>query len=103
MAKKTTKKANKSDFIEKLSISLGISKIQAEKNLNSVLGTIMDFVVKDYTLNLTGFGSFYKATRKERKGVNPKTGKPMIIKASKSAGFRAGNKFKAVVRGKTKE
>jgi DNA-binding protein HU-beta len=103
MAKKTTKKANRSDFIEKLSISLGISKIQAEKNLNSVLVMIMEFVAKDYTLNLTGFGSFYKATRKERKGVNPKTGKSMIIKASTSGGFRAGNKFKTVVREKTKK
>jgi len=98
MAKKSTKKANKTEFIEKLSVVLGTSKLQSEKILGSVLDTIMDYVVKDYTLNLTGFGSFYKAERKERQGINPKTKGKMLIKASKSAGFRAGNKFKAAVR-----
>jgi DNA-binding protein HU-beta len=81
-----------------LSITLGVSKAQAEKTLNSVLQSVVDMVVDGYDLNLTGFGSFYKTYRKDRIGVNPKTGEKMKIAASTSVGFKVGKTFKEAVK-----
>lgn len=98
MATKTVKKANRTQLIDKLSITLGVSKAQAEKTLNSVLQSVVDMVVDGYDLNLTGFGSFYKTHRKDRIGVNPKTGEKMKIAASTSVGFKVGKTFKEAVK-----
>ena len=98
MATKTVKKANRTQLIDKLSITLGVSKAQAEKTLNSVLQSVVDMVVDGYDLNLTGFGSFYKTYRKDRIGVNPKTGEKMKIAASTSVGFKVGKTFKEAVK-----
>ena len=90
-------KINRTDFIEQLALSLGISKVQSEEVLASVLDLIMDNVAEGTDVNLTGFGSFYQITRKSRMGINPKTGDKMKIPASKSAGFRVGKKFKDTI------
>jgi DNA-binding protein HU-beta len=98
MATKTVKKANRTQLIDKLSISLGVSKAQAEKTLNAVLESIIEMVKDGFNLNLTGFGSFYKTFRKDRIGVNPKTGEKMKIAASTSVGFKVGKTFKESVK-----
>jgi DNA-binding protein HU-beta len=92
-----SKKINRTDFIEQLASSMGISKSQAEMVLANVLDLVVDNVSSGIDVNLTGFGSFYQITRKEREGINPKTGKRMKIGASKSAGFRVGKKFKDTI------
>ncbi len=96
---KSTQKANRTQVIEKLAASLGISKAQAEKTLNTVLDTVVDLVVGGWDVNLTGFGSFYQVTRKAREGINPKTRAKMKIPASKSVGFKVGKTFKESVKG----
>lgn len=96
MAKRT--KANRTQVIEKLSITLGVSKAQAEKVLNSVLDTIVGMVKDGADVNLTGFGSFYQVERKARDGINPKTREKMRIAASKSVGFKVGKTFKEAIK-----
>ncbi len=93
-----TKKANRTDLIESLAVSLGTSKSQAEKSLNSVLDSIVELVSKGYDVGLTGFGTFRKVTRKARNGINPKTGAKMKIPASISVGFKVGKSFKDSVK-----
>lgn len=97
---KVSKKANRTQLVEKLSVSLGISKAQAEKTLNAVLQSVVDLVVGGYDVSLTGFGSFYRVERKARDGINPKTRAKMKIPASKSVGFKVGKTFKEAVKGK---
>ncbi len=99
MAKKNNK-INRTDFIDLLATSLGISKAQAENIVNTFIDTIIENVAAGKDVNLTGFGSFYQVTRKAREGVNPKTGQRMKIGASKSAGFRVGKKFKDTIQAK---
>jgi len=86
----SSNKINKKELIEILATQLGVSKSQVEKFLATYVSVVTDAIKQDKMVTLTGFGTFYKAKRKSRKGVNPKTGDPMTIPASVSAGFTAG-------------
>jgi DNA-binding protein HU-beta len=100
-ATKTTDVANKmskSDLIAKIATILNVSKVQSEKNLNATLDAIVDLVCEGYDVKLTGFGTFYKATRKPRDGVNPKTKEKIKIAGYKTAGFKVGKNFKDAVK-----
>lgn len=45
-------------------------------------------------LTIVGFGSFKRVKRAARKGVNPATGAPIKIKASKTLTFKVSKAFK---------
>jgi|LakMenEpi13Sep09_1017268.scaffolds.fasta_scaffold00001_3 DNA-binding protein HU-beta len=95
MPKKTLPtKISKTDFITKLGYDLGIPKTQAEIVYNTFTDNIIEHIASGEIVNLTGFGKFYPITRTARNGVNPRTGKKIIIKAKKSAGFKLGKEFK---------
>ena len=81
---------NKAQIVEQLAKDHSIAKSQAEGMLNSTLDIIKKAVKKGDVVTLVGFGSFYKAKRKARKGRNPQTGKEITIKAKKVAKFKAG-------------
>jgi DNA-binding protein HU-beta len=80
---------NKAELIDAIQKSYGddTSKKQASDVLAAVLDAIAKGVKKDKVVQLIGFGTFKVATRKARKGRNPKTGAAMTIKASKSVRF----------------
>ena len=65
--------------------------------VNAILDEIKRGVKKDKSVQLVGFGTFKVRTRKARTGRNPRTGKPIKIKASRTVGFKAGRPFKSVV------
>ena len=94
----TTNKLSKSDLIASLATKLSISKVQAEKTLNTTLETIVTMVCEGYDVKLTGFGTFYKATRKPRDGVNPKTKEKIKIAGYQTASFKVGKNFKDSVK-----
>jgi DNA-binding protein HU-beta len=70
------------------------TKICAEKALSCVLEAIKSGIRKDKSVQLIGFGTFSVATRKERNGVNPQTGKPIKIAASKGVKFKPSAQLK---------
>lgn len=90
---------NKGELIEEVQKKLGktCTKAEAERALNAVLEAIKSGVKKDKVkgVQLTGFGTFKIKSRAARNGVNPKTGAPMKIKASKTVGFKAGKDLKS--------
>lgn len=87
---------NKAELIEAVQRELGAdcSKAHAERAVNSVLSSISGGLEKDSTVQLVGFGSFHVRERKARTGLNPQTKQPIEIPASKTVGFRPGNKLK---------
>jgi DNA-binding protein HU-beta len=87
---------NKADLIEAVQQRLGdnCSRAYAERCVNGVLDAIADGLGKDNTVQLVGFGTFEVRHRKARTGLNPQTREPMQIAASKTVGFRPGNKLK---------
>ncbi len=90
---------NKADLIEAVQQDLGenCSRAHAERCVNSVLDAISHGLGKDNTVQLVGFGTFTVRQRKARRGLNPQTREPMQIPASKTVGFRPGNKLKAAI------
>ncbi len=90
---------NKAELIEAVQKRLGdtCSRAHAERCVNSVLEAIADGLEQDNTVQLVGFGTFEVRRRKARVGLNPQTREPMQIAASKTVGFRPGNKLKDAI------
>lgn len=91
---------NKAELVESIvkDKNSGIeSKAAAEKALQAVLNSIRTGLKKDKGVQLIGFGNFLVKNRKARKGINPKTGESIQIKASRTVGFKAGKALKASV------
>jgi DNA-binding protein HU-beta len=88
---------NKVELITAVQKSLGSSKADAERAVNAVIDGIKIGVKKTKTVQLIGFGTFKVSARKARKGVNPKTGESIRIKASKTVKFVPGKAFKAAI------
>jgi DNA-binding protein HU-beta len=88
---------NKGDLIDRVSADAGISKAQADRAIDSVLGGITDSLRKGERVTLVGFGTFAVSQRKARKGRNPQTSEMIKIPATKSVRFSSGKKLKEVV------
>jgi DNA-binding protein HU-beta len=102
MAKAATKKVNRTELIDAISMSMGISKTQAEKFLNTFVAVVTEKLTGGFEVNITGFGSFRVVTRRARKGTNPKTRQPMQIPPSTSVTYTVGKTLKEEVRSKKK-
>ncbi|MHC4512795.1 MAG: HU family DNA-binding protein [Planctomycetota bacterium] len=90
---------NKADLIEVVQQQLGenCSRAHAERCVNCVLEAISQGLSTDQSVQLVGFGTFQVRERKARVGLNPQTREPMQIAASKTVGFRPGNKLKEAI------
>ncbi|MBQ2605175.1 MAG: HU family DNA-binding protein [Acutalibacteraceae bacterium] len=88
---------NKSELISVVADKNDITKKDAEKLVVSVLDTIVDCVAKGEDVKLVGFGTFEQRVRKERIGVDPRTGESITIPESKVPAFKPGKVFKEVV------
>ena len=84
---------NKGDLIEAVAKDAGISKALAGKVLDSTIDAITKGLGKGDRVALVGFGTFSVSTRKARTGRNPRTGKEIMIPATKVPRFKAGNKL----------
>lgn len=89
---------NKAEIVDQLVKEHPISKSQAESLLNSTMEIIKKSVKKGEVVTLVGFGSFFKAKRKARKGRNPQTGNELKIPAHSIPKFRPGREFKKAVK-----
>jgi DNA-binding protein HU-beta len=93
---------NKSDLVDALADSAGMTKADASRALDALFGTsgvIASALRSGERVQITGFGTFEAKHRKARMGRNPRTGATIHIAASKTPGFRAGKGFKEAIRG----
>jgi DNA-binding protein HU-beta len=88
---------NKSELVEKIAESAGITKTAAGKALDGFVQAVSDELKKGELVTLVGFGTFYVGKRSARQGRNPRTGKVIEIKAASSPKFRAGKALKDAV------
>ena len=63
-----------------------------------MLDLIAKEVVKGSKVTLTGFGTFDVGKRKARSGVNPRTGKPINIPATKMPRFKPSRNMRMKVK-----
>lgn len=88
----------KAQLIEEMVNDAGISTAEASKALNSLLDGIGEAIKeKDGRIMLPGFGTFSKAYRKARQGVNPSTGKKITIEARHAVRFQPGKALKDAI------
>jgi DNA-binding protein HU-beta len=89
----------KSEFVDKVASSSGLSKKDADNAVNAVISTIEDSLKSGEDVNFTGFGKFHVAERGPRQGVNPRTGERITIPGGKVPRFSAGSALKTKVKG----
>jgi len=89
---------NKTDFIGAVAKSSGLTKVDAKKAVEAFIGTVEGAVKKGEKVALLGFGSFTVVKKAARKGVNPKTKKPINIPARKVVKFKPGAALAKVVK-----
>ena len=90
----------KAEIVEKVAAEMKVSKAAAAKALAVITGSITETIRKGGKVTLIGFGTFSVASRKARKGRNPRTGKEIKIAAKKAPKFTAGAALKAAANGK---
>ncbi len=88
---------NKAELISAVATKTGLSKKDTQAVLDTLIEVTEKTVSKGEDVTLVGFGTFKRANRKARKGVNPQTGKAIKIAAKKAPVFKAGAAFKNAV------
>jgi DNA-binding protein HU-beta len=89
---------NKTDFIGAVAQNVGLSKVDARKSVDAFIKTVEGAVKKGEKVSLLGFGSFSVVKKAPRKGVNPRTKKPIDIPARKVVKFKPGAGLAKVVK-----
>ncbi|MDE2362463.1 MAG: HU family DNA-binding protein [Hyphomicrobiales bacterium] len=79
----------------------GLTREQARKLVDEVLQEIVDALIQDGKVMLTGFGNFAVSSKGARVGRNPKTGEEYPIAARKSVSFKAAGGVRRAVAAKT--
>ena len=89
---------NKSELTESISDQAGLTKADAARALDAMIGSVSKALKKGDTVSLVGFGTFSVKKRAARTGRNPATGETIKIKASKTPSFKAGKAFKDAIK-----
>ena len=89
---------NKTEFINAVAEKSGLSKVDAKKAVEAFVETVSSELKEGGKVALLGFGSFSVAEKSARKGVNPKTKKPIEIPARKTVKFKAGAELTEIIK-----
>lgn len=81
---------NKTDLVNNMAESAGITKSAAKKALEALLKDVEGAMQKGKRVSLVGFGSWSVSRRAAREGRDPRTGKVIKIKAKNVVKFKAG-------------
>jgi DNA-binding protein HU-beta len=85
---------NKTELIEAIANTSGLSKADAARALDAFTTTVGGALAGGDKVTVTGFGTFKGTQRAARKGVNPKNGQPIDIAAHTVVSFKAGSGLK---------
>ena len=88
----------KSEFVDRVADSSGLSKKDATTAVDAVIRSIEDALKSGEDVTFTGFGKLHVAERGARDGRNPRTGETMQIAASRVPRFTAGSGLKKAVK-----
>jgi DNA-binding protein HU-beta len=88
----------KAEFTDRVATKSGLSKRDATKAVDAFLDSITEALRSGEQVSFTGFGKFSPQHRKERQGVNPRTGQKVTIPAARVPKFSAGSQLKQALR-----
>ena len=89
----------KKDLVAEVAEDLGFTKKDTEAVVDGFISAIVDHLVAQDTVQLTGFGKFVVAESAARNGRNPQTGEELFIPAKLRPSFKAGKGLKDAVAG----
>jgi DNA-binding protein HU-beta len=90
----------KAELIDQVADRSGLTKGEATRAIEAVIGTVEDALRRGSDVTLSGFGKFHVAERSARRGVHPRTGARIEIPASRVPRFTAGSGLKSAVKGR---
>lgn len=76
---------------------VGLSKIESQKIVETVLDAIKQTIIEGESVKISGFGTFNVRKKNMRRGRNPKTGEDLQITARKVVTFRISNQLKKAI------
>ena len=94
---------NKQELVKAIAKNAAITNVEAEAVIKAFMEIVKTTLISGDKVQLVGFGSFTTVKRAARKGVNPKTKKPIKIPAKKVAKFSPGKDLKELVNKKKKK
>lgn len=97
MSKKSTGMSRK-EIVQILARKSGITKRATAEMLAHLETLITTEISSGRSVTLTGFGTFFVAERKARRGINPNTKESLDIPGMPMPRFRAGSALKTAVR-----
>jgi DNA-binding protein HU-beta len=81
---------NKTELVAAIAKDSKLTKADAEKALNALIGVVGKALKKGEKVTIPGFVTISKVKRSARSGRNPQTGKEIKIAAKNVAKFKAG-------------
>lgn len=89
---------NKNELVKSIADKANLKIADTEKLVNSFIDTVSNELKRKGKVTLVGFGTFCVSHRKQRTGVNPKTGEKLTIKAKDVPVFKPGKALKETVK-----
>ncbi|MDR2827418.1 MAG: HU family DNA-binding protein [Candidatus Adiutrix intracellularis] len=87
----------KAEFVAQVAEDAGLTKVAAQKTVETILQTITKTLKKESRFALFGLGVFEVVKRAKRAGRNPRTGETVIIKAHKAVKFKPAKALKDII------
>jgi len=89
---------NKADIVTKMQETLGSTKADAERAMETVIDSITTALKNGDEVSIAGLGIFATKARAAREGRNPRTGETIRIAATRTAKFRPAKALKDAVK-----
>lgn len=90
---------NKAEIINKVHETLGGTKADAERAVETMISSIVDSLKEGNEVSIAGLGIFSANMRAARQGRNPRTGETIEVPAMRVPKFRAAKALKDAVKG----
>jgi len=88
----------KDELVAKIVEITGIKKVDTQKALDALIGTIIETIKTGDKVNITGLGIFKLKDKKARLARNPKTGESIQVPAKRAPKFLPSKNFKEAVK-----
>ena len=85
---------NKTQLVECVALEANVTKKVAAETVEATLAVITKALHEGDSVRVTGFGNFLVKERREKRGVNPRTGAPMIHPAKSYVSFKPSKNLK---------
>jgi len=89
---------NKADIVSKVQDTLGGTKADAERAVETLIDCIIKGVKSGDEVSIAGLGIFVAKARPARTGRNPRTGETIRIAATRTPKFRPAKALKDAVK-----